>query len=346
MKNLLLGLLVFVSSVSNAQIKDSSIVSRMMNSQITDQSMTLNLGIAASVGSSALTISLKQSDGATAPTVLSPVSIAFRSSTASTGGFSIVKATAATTLVVPSTALLGAANGVDQYLFVYAINNAGTIELAVSGNIPFEDNSIQTSTTITTGADSGGVLYSTTGRSSVAVRLIGRFLINEATAGTWNSTPTDIRLIPRLAKTTTPLTAYTPTIASVGTATNVSFFWKRDGQFLYVTGWFNAGTTTAAVATITLPTGLSMDAAALGTNNILSAAGTLVGMLQSNANGGYTAWVLTAPATSATIVYLAVQNSTASLVPNSSNVNTFILTSAAASVNFRLPILNWYDYGP
>ncbi len=156
-----------------------------------------NLGLSASVSSNALTISLKQADGSTAPAATGPVKVGFRSSTATAGSFSTVSVTAATSVVVSSGSTLGSISGVAHYYYVYAINNAGTLELATSMSI-FEDGSL-VSTTAEGGAgaaDSNAVMYSTTARTNVPSRMIGRILITEATAGTWASAPTEVSAWP------------------------------------------------------------------------------------------------------------------------------------------------------
>lgn len=154
-----------------------------------------NIGIATSVGSNALTISLKGADG-NDPSTTNPVEIAFRSATSATGTMTVVAATAATSVVVSSGSTLGTVSGQAGYLYVYALNNAGTIELAVSGRTLFDEGSTQSTTAEggAGGADYAHILYSTSARSGVAIKCIGRILISEATAGTWASNATEISI--------------------------------------------------------------------------------------------------------------------------------------------------------
>lgn len=87
------------------------------------------------------------------------------------------------------------ASAVASYLYVYAIDNGGVVELAViNGRV--DEGSVQTSTAEggAGAADSANVLYSTSARTSKAVRLLGRILITEATAGTWASNSTEISI--------------------------------------------------------------------------------------------------------------------------------------------------------
>lgn len=152
-----------------------------------------NLGLSASVGSNALTINLKQSDGSTDPASgAGAVKIGFRSSTAANGNYNERSVTGALSIIVPSGAFLGLRDGIDSYVWVYALDNAGSVELAVS-NIRIDEGSLQTSTTISSSATVSGTIYSGTGRSSVPFRLLGRLTVNQ-TSGHWTSVPSEISL--------------------------------------------------------------------------------------------------------------------------------------------------------
>lgn len=155
-----------------------------------DPKQLLNCGISASVASNALTAALKTKSGSD-PSSGSPVSIAFRSSTLTSGQYTVVNATSATSVVVPDTATLGHGDASTHYVWVYALNNSGSIELAVSSS-RFDEGLLHSTTAIGTGSDSGGVLYSTTARTNAPIRLIGRITSNQATAGTWATTPSEV----------------------------------------------------------------------------------------------------------------------------------------------------------
>jgi len=64
----------------------------------------------------------------------------------------------------------------------------------------------------------------------------------------------------------TSWTAYTPTFENWGTAGSVSFFWRRVGDTMEIKGSFTAGSPGTGVATISLPSGYSMDPAKLDSN--------------------------------------------------------------------------------
>jgi hypothetical protein len=156
-----------------------------------------NLGLSAAVAANALTINLETADGSTDPSGGSPVSVGFRSSTADSGAYNVRTATAATSITISSGSTLGHASAVAHYIYVYAIDNAGTIELAVS-SVMFDDGT-RITTTAEGGAgaaDSRAAIYSTTARTDVPLRMIGRLLVTEATAGTWATAPSEVSLVP------------------------------------------------------------------------------------------------------------------------------------------------------
>lgn len=142
-----------------------------------------NVSYALSFSAGAMTIALKQSDGSTNCSTTSPCIIGFVNSR-SAGGMTYISVTGALSMTVASTKKLGSANGVAQYYFVYAINNAGTVELAIAGSRIVRDKEFVTTTAVSSGTG-GTTLYSTTARSNIASRQVGWFNNYEGTAGTW-----------------------------------------------------------------------------------------------------------------------------------------------------------------
>lgn len=153
-----------------------------------------NIGLSASVAANALTIALKQADGSTdCSTGSAACKISFRSATQATGSVTERSVTSSLSVVVSSGSTLGHVSAVAEYIYVYAIDNAGTVELAVSSTLL--DTAARTTTTAEGGAgaaDSRTTIYSTTARSNVGFRLIGRLLSTQATAGTWASAITEV----------------------------------------------------------------------------------------------------------------------------------------------------------
>lgn len=155
-----------------------------------------NLTVTASVAANALTVAVKTKAG-TDPSASDPVVIGTRSSTASSGSYNTRSLTSALSLVVSSGSTLGQRSAKAGYLYVYLIDNAGTLELAICG-APISDSAV-VSTTAEGGAgaaDSVRVMYSTTARSNVPARLIARLTQTQATAGTWATAPSAIWLTP------------------------------------------------------------------------------------------------------------------------------------------------------
>jgi hypothetical protein len=142
--------------------------------------------LGASVASNALTLTLQ-------PTVLE-----FRNTTPNNGAVSTVVVPSAISLVVSNGSTLGTTNGILARLAVLALNNAGTVELAVvnlAGGVNLDEAGV-ISTTAEGGAgaaDSVSTIYSTTARSNVAYRLIGFVEATQATAGTWATAPSLIK---------------------------------------------------------------------------------------------------------------------------------------------------------
>lgn len=153
-----------------------------------------NISLTTSVAANALTVALKAFSGSDA-SASNPIKIRFRSSTASDGVPVVRSVTGALSVVVPSATTLGTSSGVAEYLYVFAIDNAGTVELALSASA-YPDEGAILNTTAISGGTARGTLYSTTARTGVGIRLLGRILITEATAGTWASNATAVSVVP------------------------------------------------------------------------------------------------------------------------------------------------------
>lgn len=139
--------------------------------------------ISASVASNALTVTLN-------PTVID-----FRSSSLNSGAINRRNLTSAISLVISAGSTLGTSSGVAATLRVLALDNAGTVELAVCHSALAIDESTLINTTAEGGAgsaDSASLIYSATARNNVPFRVIGNMTLTEATAGTWATPPSKI----------------------------------------------------------------------------------------------------------------------------------------------------------
>jgi hypothetical protein len=145
--------------------------------------------ITASVGASALTCTLN-------PTILN-----FRNTPLTSGTINTRTVATAISLVVPSTATLGCLSSSAQYttdrLILIALDNAGTVELAVvnlAGDNNLDETTLISTTAIIAGSNSASVVYSTTARASLPFRVVGQITLPaQATAGTWATAPSAIQ---------------------------------------------------------------------------------------------------------------------------------------------------------
>ena len=142
--------------------------------------------ITASVAANALTVTLN------------PTTLDFRSATLTSGTVVSRLVSSAISVVVSSGSTLGTTSAVQSRIAVLAIDNAGTVELAVvniAGGISLTEIGV-INTTAEGGAgaaDSASVIYSTTARTGVAYRVVGYIESTQATAGTWDTAPSTIQ---------------------------------------------------------------------------------------------------------------------------------------------------------
>lgn len=91
-------------------------------------------------------------------------------------------------ITIPAGATLGTVSGVLFNLMLLAINNAGTVELAIvnlAGGVNLDESGLINTTALSAASSSASTVYSTTARTGVPYRVIGNFWITNATAGQW-----------------------------------------------------------------------------------------------------------------------------------------------------------------
>lgn len=161
----------------------------------------INLSLAASVGSSALTIAIKGHDG-NDPSASNKVYVPFRSVTAGSGDMEVLTLTAATSLVISSGSTMGFTSAVAGRLWIVGFNDGGTFRLGsvncLSGtSIMALRNGIYSSTAEggAGAADSAQVIYTGTAVSSKALTILGYIEATEATAGTWATAPSLVKVL-------------------------------------------------------------------------------------------------------------------------------------------------------
>lgn len=167
------------SAFASYVISDGQIKAVQLGAQ--SQYDAINYSLSASVAGNALTIALKTQAG-TDPTSRDVSKISFRSSTLTSGAFNQRSITSALSITIPSGTTIGTVNASATNIYVYAMDNAGTVVLAVSLS-PFSDKTVQSSSAIS-GGSSASTLYSTAAQSNLPIRCLGKILISEATAGT------------------------------------------------------------------------------------------------------------------------------------------------------------------
>lgn len=144
------------------------------------------LSIGASVGGNALTLTLN------------PCSLRFRSSTLGSGTINCRAITSQLSLTVSSGSTLGTISGQPSRLVLLALDNAGTVELAIvnlMGGVNLTETGLIS--TVAEGgagaADSATIVYSTTARTNLAYRVLGYIESTQSTAGTWATAPSTIQ---------------------------------------------------------------------------------------------------------------------------------------------------------
>lgn len=173
------------------------------------------ISITASVASNALTVTLN------------PCALDFRSSTLGSGTVNTRTVSSAISMTVSSGSTLGTVNAIASRIVVLAIDNAGTIELAVvnvASDLVLDETGLISTTAVggAGGADSATVIYSTTARSSVAYRVIGYIESTQATAGTWATAPSAIQGVGGKEIVTSRITTSATVATTSGTSIDVT----------------------------------------------------------------------------------------------------------------------------
>lgn len=250
--------------------------------------IAVNMGLSTSVSTNILTIALKQKDGSTDPsTGGAKVTFAFHNTAvpSTSRSYTTVDVTSALSIAAPNGATLGLANNVASYIWVYAVNNGGTVDLCVMGGNPIEDNTVASSSTIGAGSTSAGVLYCNGSYTNKTVRLIGRILETQTVAGAYASTVSEVFLLPVPKYKRGPITvtsgAISATSAYVFTIPSQSIVapnvYSNNSNLFTTSASIAPGTTLNASGTgspsltgaftFTLPTAVSLTAGVTYTNN-------------------------------------------------------------------------------
>jgi hypothetical protein len=205
--------------------------------------------VTASVAANAMTVTLN------------PCSLAFRSSTLTSGTTVTRTVAAAISVTVSSGSTLGTVSAQQSRIIVLAIDNAGTVELAVvniSGGTQLDETNL-VSTTAEGGAgaaDSASTVYSTTARSNVAYRVVGFIQSTQATAGTWATAPSTIQGYGGQALADMGSIGYGQTWQTV-TRTSGTTYYNTTGKPIVVNRSFSAFSNAVSRCTVSINGGTS-----------------------------------------------------------------------------------------
>ena len=179
-----------------------------------------------------------------------------------------------------------------------------------------------------------------TGTSTASDQYSIRFLSNNAALRTFNID--SIYVGPGQLAIGTPISApiaYTPTAVGFGTVTNMSGFYTRVGDCMLLDIGFISGTVTATTATISLPSGLTIDTTKMTAQTAASAASVNVGSYVTGTTSA-TGIMLSATTTSTSVLYFGNTISTSGVgLPQ--NGSTVIGSSSLMSLQARIPIAQW-----
>lgn len=217
--------------------------------------------ITATVAANALTVTLN------------PTTLDFRSATLTSGTVVSRLISSAISVTVSSGSTLGTVSATQSRIVVLALDNAGTVELAVvnilGGNDLSETGLISTTAEGGAGAaDSSNVIYSNVARTNVAYRVVGYVESTQATAGTWATAPSTIQGQGGQALTSMSSIGYGQTWQSVTRVSGTTYY-NTTGKPIYfcVTGQWQSpasGNLTAVVNGVTVQTS---SGTATNTNN-------------------------------------------------------------------------------
>jgi hypothetical protein len=303
-----------------------------------------NCSITASVSSNALTIALKDASGSD-PSGGSPCTIAFRNATSATGTYSDVATSTATSVVVSNGSSLGCWLTAACPLYIYAINNAGTVVLGVISETELDEGSVQTSTAEggAGGADTKGALYSTSAQSNKAVRLLGRMIVTPTGSFAWTNAPTEISNVPfDNTHFSTKWTSFTET-GSWSSHTTYTGRYRRVGQNMEVQVRIDiaGGAPDSAALTVNLPSGsyYAIDTNALPTTTRWDNLG-FVTIRDSDAASVYTGAVRYNDTTSVAIFTVTSSTDTRIAAVTQAVPMTFA-SGDHVDITFSVPIVGW-----
>lgn len=163
-------------------------------------------------------------------------------STTQGDGTPVTRSFSALSLSVPASATLGVPNGQVGRLLVLAIDNAGTVELAIvnqAGGNNLDEVGVKSTTTLGAGSTANNVLYSATGRTNVSYRVVG-FVDAQYTGATgWATAPATVQGVGGQALTSLQSLGMGQTWQTV-TRTNGTTYYNTTGKPIALLGSMSA----------------------------------------------------------------------------------------------------------
>lgn len=130
-------------------------------------------------------------------------------------------------------------------------------------------------------------------------------------------------------------TSYPATITGGGTTTNQSVYYKILGDSLFIRGYFTTGTVTNTGASCTIPSEFTISSSKLPVNNISTSAGSLLGNWENAQQASQVGSMLSASATSTSLVYFGGINSGGN---GGINANGSAIWASTSNVSFYLEV--------
>jgi len=157
------------------------------------------------------------------------------------------------------------------------------------------------------------------------------WLINSGGSGSSGATTLSI---PNL----TDLVTYTPTFTGYGTPTNVKFSWARRGPVAIILGYMNVGVTNNALASFSLPTGLTISS--IFSTNYATVGTAVWGGDTTTSGRGYSSIAKAGDS----VIYINYEGGNAGTQPNSLNPltgSTLFANGQIITFQVEIPIQGW-----
>lgn len=174
----------------------STITDTLLNQLNHGNPYTLNnIRIVNSVSANQLFVSIV-TDAGTNASATNPIYIAFNndvSGDTTTWRSDIATITGALQLGVASGGSFGMTSGKNQYLYLYLLDDAGTVDICASGDSGWSDGILNSVTQVSSGSTSATVLYCQSAHTGgMPTKYIGFVQMTEATAGTYATVPSSM----------------------------------------------------------------------------------------------------------------------------------------------------------